>query len=370
MPRHHAGGFTEAGNQAKRLFIMKTRKASGRILLIVVAALSAAFMAYGCSPQGVKDKEAELKPLVWPSSPEPARIAHLKTIATPDDIGANKGFFSRILDYVLGSTNQEIIKPYGVTTDSKGRLLVADAGYKRVHIFDMNKNSYDTIDNAGDLRLSSPIGVAADGDDNIYVTDSALQKVFVFDKKGEFLFPIEAGEKPTGIALNRQAKRIYVVDTGTHSVSIYDLKGKVIKNFGVLGGGKGGEFNYPVDISIDKNGDVYVVDAMNYKVQIFDKDGKFLSMFGHQGDGTGDFGRPKGVGVDRDGNIYVADALFDTVQIFDRGGVFLLNFGAIGNDRGAFWMPTGLYVDAGNKVYVADSYNKRVQIFEYIGGRN
>lgn len=352
---------------------MKIRKTTGRLGLALVSVALALFVVAGCSSQGVKpDAEdgSASKTIVWPLAPEKARVAFFKIIATPDDIGANKGFFSRILDFVLGSSNQEIIKPYGVTTDPAGRMLVADNGYKRVHIFDLKKNSYDMIESAEDVRFSSPIGVAADADGNIYISDSILQKVFVFNKKGDFLFPIDAGEKPTGIAVNREEKRLYIVDTGTHSVGIYDLKGKKITHFGVLGNGKGGEFNYPVDISIDKNGDVYVVDAMNYKIQIFDKGGKFISMFGHQGDGTGDFGRPKGIGIDNDGNIYVADSLFDTIQIFDRKGSFLLNFGSIGGDKGAFWMPAGLHIGSGNKIYVADSFNKRIQIFEYMGGSN
>src|SRR3990170_2763245 len=199
-----------------------------------------------------------------------------------------------------------------------------------------------------------------------FVTDSAAGKVFVFSPKGKFIKGFSAGSRPTGIAINRTAGLVYVSDTVAHAVNIYTLEGKPAGSFGKLGTLEG-EFNYQVDITIDRDGMVYVVDSMNFRIQIFDKDGRFNSSFGRHGDGTGDFSRPKGVAVDRDGNIYVADALFDTVQIFDRQGTFLLNFGSVGKTAGRFWLPSGLFIDDGNKIFVGDSYNSRVQVFEYLG---
>lgn len=324
----------------------------------------------GCGGSSPRPRPANAAPIVWPLPPEKTRIRFLRAISTSEDVAGEKGFWSRIWDFIAGTSVEGIIKPYGVTVDSSGRLLVADTGFRRVHVFDLKKNKYDFFDNAdreGDTKLKTPISVAVDADDNVYVSDSTYQKVFVYDRKGDFLYPIDAGEKPTGVAVNKKSKRLYIVDTGSHSVGIYDLKGRNIKNFGTLGA-EDANFNFPVDVSLDKNGDVYVIDAMNYRVKIFDADGNLKTVFGRQGDGTGDFGRPKGIAVDNDGNIYVADALFDTVQVFDRQGRFLLNFGSIGSADGAFWIPCGLYMQNGNMLFAADAYNRRVQVFEYQGG--
>lgn len=363
-PKTNPGKTTPSGIKAIGLRRRSLFGAANLFILITVLTFFS-----GCSPSNVnlqEEKRAGQRPLIWPMPPEPARIEYMQTISRPDDIGANKGFFKKVFEFLLGSTFEDIVKPYGVTVDPDGRLLVADTAFKRIHIFDLKKSKYSYIDNADELKFESPIGVATDTEGNIYMSDSALRKVFVFDRKERFLFNFAAGEKPTGIAVNNADKRLYVVDTISHNVGIYDLKGKELKRFGLWGNGVG-EFNFPVDIFIDKNSDLYVVDTMNYKVKIFDKTGKFLAMFGHQGDGTGDFGRPKGIAVDREGNIYVADAIFDTVQIFDRKGNFLLNFGSLGDERGAFWLPCGLYIDNNDKIYVADAYNRRVQIFEYLG---
>lgn len=346
----------------------RAKGAPGLLRPLFAAALIGSLTFFGgCTSSEVKtDITTASKPLIWPSPPEPARISYVRMIEKPQDIGAGKGFFKRIAELVLGASSDNILKPYGITVDGAGKIIVADTALKRVHIFDTKKQEYSYVDEAGGEPLSSPISAAVDGDDNIYVTDSMLGKVFVFSPKGKFISGFEAGERPTGIAINKTLKTVYVSDTSSHTIRLYDLKGKLLDTIGKYGSKKG-EFNRPVDIFIDKAGDLYVSDTMNYRVQILDKDGDFITMFGRQGDGTGDFGRPKGISVDRDGHIYVADALFDTVQIFDRNGDYLLSFGTLGREAGSFWLPCGMFIDNGGKIYVADSYNKRIQVFEYLG---
>lgn len=334
-------------------------------------ALLAAFcftFTQGCGAPEVKQDvpQQSSKPLIWPAPPEPARIAYVKTIEKPQDIGATKGFFTKIFEFVMGSKVEEMIKPYGVTVDSAGRIIAVDTPLKRVHIFDPKKHEYTYIEEAGDFNVDSPIAAAVDSADNIYVTDSGAGKVFVYNAKGRFQYAIGGVQRPTGIAINRSDKTLYVSDTGAHDIKVFDLKGKLEKTIGKRGD-RDGELNYPVDLFIDRNGELYVNDSMNFRVQIFDKTGRFISKFGSHGDGSGDFGRPKGIAVDREGHIYVADAVFDTVQIFDRDGRFLLNFGTIGREPGTFWLPSGLYIDSGDKIYISDSYNKRIQVFEFLG---
>lgn len=344
------------------------RARSSGVLGLAAALAFAVFTLSGCAsgPEQKSEMLTPQTPLIWPSPPEPARVSYLRTISRPQDIGANAGFFRRIADFILGEKSDRLIKPYGVTVDSTGRLIVADTAFKKVHIFDLARKNYILIEEPGDEQFESPIAAATDGQNNIYVTDSVARKAFVFNPKGKFLFSFAAGERPTGIAINKAEAKVYISDTASHSVRIFDLKGAEIGSFGKRGK-ETGEFNYPVDLALDRGGDVYVVDSLNFRVQIFDGNGKFLSSFGRQGDGTGEFGRPKGIALDKDGNIYVADALFDTIQIFNREGRFLLNFGTLGKSAGTFWLPSGIFIDNGNRIYVSDSYNGRVQVFDYLG---
>lgn len=345
------------------------KRRGGARAVLAFTSFALAFGLWGCSSAPVKDSPALLTPqtpLIWPAPPEPAKVSYLSTISKPADIGANKGFFRRISEFVLGASSDDIVKPYGVAVDPLGRLIVADTAFKRVHVYDIKKKEYIYIDKPGKEEFVTPIAAATDAENRIFVTDSSAAKIFVFSPKGKFIKSFQAGTRPTGIAINRKEGIVYVSDTSSHTVNMFNIDGKSAGSFGKLGI-LDGEFNYPVDITVDGEGMVYVVDSLNFRVQIFDKTGRFNSKFGNHGDGTGDFGRPKGIAVDRDGHIYVADALFDTIQIFDRQGNFLLNFGTLGRSAGNFWMPSGLFVDNGNKIYVGDAYNSRVQVFEYLG---
>ncbi len=344
-----------------------SRAATGASAALLLAAFLMVFVP-GCGSPEIKEDlpQKTSKPLIWPSPPEPARISYVRAIEKPQDIGVTKGFFTKVFELIAGERHDEIIKPYGVTVDSADRIIAVDTSLKRIHIFDQKKHEYTYIDEAGNFILSTPIAAAVDADDNIYVTDSSAGTVLCYDKKGKFLRAITGLKRPTGIAVSKAGKKLYVADTEAHAVKVFDLTGNPLQTIGKRGD-KNAEFNYPVDLFVDRSGDLYVNDSMNYRIQIFDGNGKFLRKFGSHGDGSGDFGRPKGIAVDREGHIYVADALFDTVQIFDSKGRFLLNFGTIGRDIGSFWLPSGMYIDNGDKIYVSDTYNKRIQVFEFLG---
>ena len=343
-----------------------------RIPLYVFALIIFTFLSLTSTEANAKDKPFEpfqATSIVWPLPPEPARIAYVDSINKPSDIKANKGFFKKFVGFLLGERVERIVKPYGIAVDSKDRLIVVDAATARVHIFDMLRGKYSDIVSSSKFSFNIPIDVAVDANDNIYVSDSQSGSVLVFNSKGRFQFIIEGFVRPTGLAIDNDDHILYVVDTGAHSIKVYDLRGTYIKKIGGRGFADG-EFNFPTSIFVAGKGDIYVTDSMNFRVQKFNNDGRFLMALGSNGDGTGDMGRPKGVAVDSFGYIYVVDAIFDTVQIFDQDGLFLLNFGTTGSGPGEFWLPSAIFVDSKSRIYVADSYNERVQIFEYLGAKD
>jgi DNA-binding beta-propeller fold protein YncE len=301
------------------------------------------------------------------------RLDYVRSLSSEQDLHQQRRFFSKMIDFIAGAPEwHRMARPYGVITDSRGRILVTDPGIPAVHIFDVSKNKYTFIDKAKREPLRSPIGIAVDGDDNIYVADSQLGKVLVYDSNGKYrrtIGEVAKGEgfykRPTGIAIDRQSKRVFITDTLRDRVYITDLAGNVIKYFGVRGNGAG-EFNFPTELRI--SGDtLYVVDAMNFRVQSFDLDGNYRANFGAIGEMSGAMFRPKGVGVDRDGNLYLVDAAMEMVQVFTPSGQLLYAFGHTGSRPSEFELPSGAYVDGDNRIYIADSYNHRVQVFQFVG---
>lgn len=299
------------------------------------------------------------------------RIDFVRAFASEKDVNPKRSFLKRMVDFVAGPPDyRQMVRPYGITTDSQGRILITDPGALCVHIFDFERKKYTHLDGAPREKFESPIGVAVDGEDNIYVTDSRLGKLLVFDSRGKFrrFLGDRGGEgffkRPTGIAIDPREKRIYLSDTLAHKIFTLDLDGKIISSFGGRGDDPG-QFNFPTDIAL-RGDELIVVDAMNFRLQIFDREGHFRTAFGTLGDRNGTVNRPKGVATDSEGNIYVAENLFETVQIFNTRGQLLYYFGETGSGPGKFQLPAGVWIDGRDRIYVADSFNRRVEMFQFV----
>ena len=302
---------------------------------------------------------------VAPASP---RVEYVRTIPTVREFTRPTGLFARLLTWVAGPPDDrpEIVRPYATTHDSLGRLLVADPGQRGVHIFDFEKHKYQFLKAPKDRPMASPIGVVCDSADNIYVTDSLRARVYVFDARGRFVRTLGDSllQRPTGIALDRATRRLYLTDTLRHQVVVFALDGTPLPAIGRRGAGPG-EFNYPTALTI-ASGRLYVVDSMNFRIETFTlADGKFAGAFGQLGTQSGTLNRPKGIAADTFGNLYVVDALFETVQVFDPAGRLLYYFGSSGVRPGQFQLPSGISIDDRNVITIADSLNHRVQVFRY-----
>ncbi|MBI1747052.1 MAG: 6-bladed beta-propeller [Acidobacteria bacterium] len=340
--------------------------AKGLVLLLWLGFLLAA-------PGYVYDKEKTptKAEITWPPAPQTPRIRFIDEFSSPKDLGTKRPMFKRLWKKIIGVDDREpgILQPYGVVTDSLGRIIVTDTKLRSLHIFDRQSRKYSTIQPPKGETFVSPIGLAVDGEDTIYLSDSYTGKIFAFDKSGKFKSKIGEKEglfkRPTGLAINKNLQRLYIVDTLKNEVVVYDLQGHEQFRFGRRGVGKG-EFNYPTHICLDRQGRIYITDALNARIQIFDEHGNFLSLFGRLGNGSGDLDKPKGVAVDSEGHVYVVEGLHDVVQVFDARGTFLLSFGETGSSAGHFYLPSSIYIDDHDFVYVADSYNRRVQIFKYL----
>ncbi len=343
---------------------MKTRSLCiTACLLVITIVFSTSFATAVDNP--VRGTDAA--PWVWPLPPEKPRVKFLRTFITPQDLGATKGFFARLWEFIAGEdTVDRIISPHGVVSDGEGIVYVADWGAGRIHYFNFEKKKYDQYGRTKLGNLASPIGATLDADGLLYVSDSVLRRIFVFDgSKNKRVIGDDDLMRPTGVAINKREKLLYVTDTVGHRVYVFDLAGKKIRSFGKRGEGDG-EFNYPTHLAIDGQGNVYVMDTLNFRIQIFDKDGRFIGKFGSMGTAIGSFMKPKGIAVDSEGHIWVSDGLRNSIQVFDRSGKLLLIFGRKGIGPGEFDIPAGLFIDSKDRLFVADSYNYRVQMFQYL----
>jgi len=304
--------------------------------------------------------------LAWPLPPATPRIFYVGQLESSADLKEGRS----LGEVIFGADDSHsMLSPYAICTDAQERVFVADSNAQCVHVFDLRRRTYKSWAIAGaDARLAQPVGIAWDDGPprRLLVADSVAGTVFVFDDSGRFRGDLggEYVQRPAGLAIDRARGRLIIADPGAHRIAVLDLNGRLIRHVGERGI-EPGQFNFPTNVAVDRDGFLYVSDSLNFRVQVFDTDFRPAGQIGGYGDMPGYFSQPKGVAVSSAGHIYVVDAQFEAVQVFSRDGTLLLPFGHEGTGPGEFWLPAGIHIDRNDRIWIADTYNRRVQVFDY-----
>ena len=174
------------------------------------------------------------------------------------DVKGKPSWAKRFLKAVIGLDDQQkaMLAPNGVCVDPQGRILVADTKERVLHVFDPARRRYQEFHPPDSDPFLAPIAVACDAQGRIYVSDALRARVFLFSPQGKYLRALGAVDREesifkrsTGIAVNSQRDRLYVVDTIAMRVVMMTLEGRVVGRFGQRGDGPG-EFNYPTYIAV------------------------------------------------------------------------------------------------------------------------
>jgi DNA-binding beta-propeller fold protein YncE len=321
--------------------------------------------------------------IVWPNPPAITRIKYLDYFSAegfqPKTQQKQKvAWMDRLSGVVTGETKADkprfqLVTPYGVAVDSKGRLYVADSKVLAVFIFDTQTKDVELIKNGVHARFGWITGLVIDDADRLYVADSKMRRVLVFDPQHKVEGSISEGMvSPGGMAIDTENRFLYVADAELDQVLVYDADPpyKLLRRIGT--GGKEhtlttpGDFARPTNVAVDKEGNLYVSDTLNDRVEIFDAEGTFIRTFGKAGDGPGYFARPKGIAIDGDGHVWVADAVQNRVQVFTQEGRLLIWMGEHGLLPGQFRSLAGLTIDKNNRVFTSEQFPGRVQMFQYV----
>jgi DNA-binding beta-propeller fold protein YncE len=320
--------------------------------------------------------------IVWPNPPAITRVRYLDLFSgehrESEKAQKKKGaWMDRLAGVATGESPQgkpkfQLIAPYGLAADSKGRIYVADHKVGAVFIFNTETKDVELIKHGAQARFGLITGLAFDDADRLFVSDSELNRVLVFDAQLKVEGTISAGmASPAGVAVDNENRFLYVCDTQLDQVLVYDADPpyKLLRKMGT--GGKQhtlttpGDFSRPTNVAVDADGNVFVSDTFNDRVEVFDAEGQFIRAFGKPGDGPGYFARPKGIAVDSDGHVWVADSVQDRVQVFTAEGQLLMWMGGHGLLPGQFTSLSGITIDRKSRVFTSEQFVGRVQMFQY-----
>ena len=185
---------------------------------------------------------------------------------------------------------------------------------------------------------------------------------------------------PWGVEKDNQGN-LYVADRGNHLIRKITQEGIVstLAGTGIAGYVDGpantAQFNDPVDVAIDINGNFYVSDFLNTCIRKITPEGIVSTYAGVAGAvGTADgtlsnarFFGPTGLTFDKSGNLYVADFFNHRIRKITPSGIVSTLAGSTAGctnsteSAAQFNFPVGLAVDDNNNVYVADWFNHSVR---------
>lgn len=224
-----------------------------------------------------------------------------------------------------------------------------------------------------DLRGSGPDQLVLPSDvvtlkGKVFVVDGGNHRVQVFNENGKFAYSIGRrgtgpGEfdSPVGISKDDNGN-IVVADTGNHRIQILSSTGKSKKVVKLKYQDKPVR---PIDVAIHpKNGNLYVTGNHSHRVLIFQQNGKLLKSWGGNGADPGEFRYPATIELLSKNRVAVVDVLNTRVQLFNADGNFLVNIGKWGVLPGQLFRPKGISIDKDQRVYVSDSYLNLIQVFD------
>lgn len=206
----------------------------------------------------------------------------------------------------------------------------------------------------------------------IYIADTGSHTIVVFDipRRKVFRFGIrEPGNllNPAGLALDGEMN-LYVADSKWRKVIVYDSLGLFQRAVG-----SAEDLERPTGVAVSRDGErIYVIDrsqndSNQHRVVVYDKEGKKIQVIGTRGGEVGQFNVPLQGTVALDGTLYILDSGNFRVQAFDRDGKFLRSFGGPGKEFGNFARPRGIAVDDGGNIYVSDARFNNFQIYNPAG---
>jgi hypothetical protein len=232
--------------------------------------------------------------------------------------------------------------------------------------------------------LAKPLGIAVNALGYILVGNDKRNNVEVYNPaNGEKLatFGETELETPSSIMLDSQG-RVYVSDSGSNTIYIYDAAYNLITSIGKPGRDPH-QLRAPSNalLSADES-ELFVLDRLNKRVQVYDPenidpDNNWLRGFIFEGTegvncnwftgvceipGAPAFTRIQAMDLDASGRLHVLDVFHAAVTIFDQQtGEFVITYGTYGPGDGELKSPVDLIVEM-DRVLVLDGGKNRIEV--------
>jgi trimeric autotransporter adhesin len=262
-----------------------------------------------------------------------------------------------------------LYSPVGVALDSTGNLYIVEQGDSRVR------------------EVNNQTGTITFPGTNLKVETGWIETVVGTDVVGFSSSGTTANATPlnypTGMTVDASGN-MFIADT--LNLRLRKVSNNVISTAagnGLLSyGGDGGsaasaQLNAPQGVAVDPSGDLFIADTNNNSIREVTPNGTITTVAGSgasgsgaAGNGTNQFNGPLGMAADSNGNVYIADSQnARVVKLSSAGGLSTVagnGTPGYGGDGGAATSaqlntPSGVAVDSAGNLYIADFSNNRIR---------
>lgn len=176
-----------------------------------------------------------------------------------------KGFTTNGGDATVTVFDLKTLKPLGrVKVGQNPDAVVYDPASKRIFVFNGNSKDTTAIDAksstvAGTLALGGkPELAVADEHGKVYVNLEDKSAVVAFDSrklKVDATWPLAPGEEPTGIAMDRKHRRLFIACSNKMMAVLNADNGKLVTTVPIGSGVDGAAFDSARQLAFSSNGD-------------------------------------------------------------------------------------------------------------------
>lgn len=247
-------------------------------------------------------------------------------------------------------------------------------------------------------RFADPFGIAIDDKGNLYIADAGENNRIRKITPDGMVATIAGGEEgfqdgqgssarfntPSALAVDAQGN-LYVADTGNNAVRRVAPDGMVTT---IAGSGKAGsrdgaareaEFNGPVGVAVDAQGNIYIADTYNDRIRKLTTDGQVRTIAGESaeaggaGGGTSPgysdgpamsarFDTPCALAVTATGDVYIADTGNNAIRKLTTDGqvTTIARASALTDDQSLLFAPAGLALTHDGFLYITGNDRGRI----------
>jgi len=263
----------------------------------------------------------------------------------------------------------ELRSPRDAAVNQKGEIYIADYGNDRIVRLDSTGAFINETGGFGadDYVLSGPISIALDNISNVYVVDSGNSRIIRYDRYLNFISSERyikgnsdiAFVRPTCIDVSNRGD-IVIGDEGL--AACYRLNQLFGYNYDFGGRDDIQSIIYPSSIVYDNRlFKVYVTDSHTSRVAVYDDFGLLLQTFGDE-----ILEKPSGVVRSVHTGFWVCDEQTGMLYNFDSHGRETFRWNGYGGNT--LSSPVGLYITDSDILYIVDSQTSRILITSPISG--